>query len=279
VVGLLWLTLAAGAALTVVVVVLPRRASRARWRRLLHAASSRSVAGRLRLAVVRTLLPAAGRPAVARWSAARPAVAYRAVAFGAVGAGALGFVLAGPVAAAVLAAYGATGAALALRAATHRAETRSLRAAVDAVAALAAELRAGLTVGSAMAAASRSLAGPVVVGDGAATAARRVEAAVEVAEASGAPLADVLDRLDTHLRAVDRARATASAQAAGARASALLLAAMPVAGTGLGFLIGVDSLHVLLHTPLGSACVVGSVVLQLSGLAWAARLSRVEVPA
>jgi len=277
VVGLLWLALAAGAAVTVVVVA-PRRASR-RWRRLLHAATSPSVAGRIRLAVGRTLLPAAAGPALARWAAARSAVAHRAVALGAIGAGALGFVLAGPVAGAVVAAYGATGAALALRAATHRAEARSLRAAMDAVAAFAAELRAGVTVGSAIAAAARSLAGPVVVGDGAATVARRVEAAVEVAEASGAPLADVLDRLDTHLRAVDRAGATAAAQAAGARASALLLAAMPMAGVGLGFLIGVDSLHVLLHTPVGSACLGGSVVLQLSGLAWAARLSRVEVPA
>ena len=53
---------------------------------------------------------------------------------------------------------------------------------------------------------------------------RRVAAAVAVAESSGAPLADVLDRLDNHLRAVDRARATAAAQAAGARVSALLLA-------------------------------------------------------
>jgi tight adherence protein B len=192
-----------------------------------------------------------------------------------VGAGTVAGVAAGPAAAAVSATYAGLAVVLRARAVVRGGRIRSYRAAVESVAGLAAELRAGRSVGSALASAS-ALRGPVE-GDGAARVVERVTAAVELAESSGAPLADVLERLDTHLRAVDRARATVSAQAAGARASALLLAAMPVAGVGLGYAIGVDSVSVLLRTPLGAACLTGAVALQLGGLAWAGRLSRVEV--
>ena len=121
-----------------------------------------------------------------------------------------------------------------LVAAAARRRPRAGAAAVDAVAGLAAELRAGLPVASALAAAGPALRPPQAVGEAARRVGERVGTAVAVAESSGAPLADVLDRLDHHLRAVDRARAAAEAQAAGARVSALLLAGLPVAGVGLG---------------------------------------------
>ncbi len=88
---------------------------------------------------------------------------------------------------------------------------------------------AGLPVSVALAASAPSLQGDTA-GSGAVGVARRVAEAIDVAQTSGAPLADVLDRLDAHLRTVDRANAAAMAQAAGARASAVLLAVMPVAG-------------------------------------------------
>ncbi len=245
-------------------IVVPGRAARVRWRRLLGEVSTPRADRFLTVSRLQALLPAIRRPIASGVTLVASVV---------------GLILAGPVAGAVLATYGATATSLAHRAGLRRTEARSRVAAVAAVSMLAAELRAGIDVGSAMAEAERCLIGPTVVGNDAATVGRRVAAAVEVAEASGAPLADVLDRLDSHLRAVDRARATAAAQAAGARASALLLAAMPVGGLSLGFLVGVDSVGVLLHTPLGSACLAGSAVLQLGGLAWAARLSRVDVRA
>lgn len=234
-------------------------ATRARWRRLFRGTPTPP---RSPLSGLHTVLSHARRPVI-------PLVAGCC--------GVAGLLVGGLVAGAVLTAYGVLGVALAQRAATHRVEASSARAAMDAVAAVAAELRAGLPVGTALVAAETALEGPAVVGDSAAAVARRVRSAVALAESSGAPLADVLERLDAHLRAVDRTRATVSAQAAGARASAFLLAAMPAAGVGLGFLIGVDSLHILLHTPLGVACLMGSVALQLGGLAWAGRLGRVEV--
>ena len=197
---------------------------------------------------------------------------------------------AGPVAAAVLVAYGAAGFVLVRGLAARRSEQRAYRLATDAVVALAADLRAGQALAPAWRAAEESLreAGSLVLPrwrDGrdrapagaVAVVLARVVAATDLAERSGAPLADVLDRLDAHLRAVDRARAAASGQAAGARVSAGLLGAMPVAGVGLGVVIGVDASRVLLHTPLGAMAVALAVALQLGGLAWAARLATTEV--
>jgi tight adherence protein B len=112
--------------------------------------------------------------------------------------------------------------------------------------------------------------------DGVTVVVRRVVAAMALAQACGAPLADVLDRLDAHLRAVDRTRSVASSQAAGARVSAGLLAAMPVAGVGLGAVVGVDAWEVLLRTPAGALALFLAVALQLGGLAWAARLAAPE---
>jgi len=196
-----------------------------------------------------------------------------------VGAFTAGFAVGGPVAAVVLGAYGGTGAVLLRRSIQRRSVDRARRDAVDAVTTLAGDLRAGLAIGRALAEVEPVLVRATQAGADAALIATRIGAGVRVAEATGAPLADVLDRLDNHLRAVDRARAVASAQAAGARASAVLLALMPAAGLGLGAVIGVDPLHVLLRTPVGAAALLAAVALQLTGLRWAGYLARVVVAA
>ncbi len=196
------------------------------------------------------------------------------------GAGA-GLIASGFIAAAALGAYGCAGVVMLRRRARRRAQAMAHRVATDAVAALAADLNAGMAHGAALLAADTALrraadllrpapAGSLVTG-------RRVASAAAVSQASGAPLADVLERLDTHLRALDRASAIADTQAAGARASAALLAAMPVAGIGLGMAIGIDPVRVLLHTTVGGAALCLAVALQLGGLAWTAKLARVEV--
>ncbi len=208
---------------------------------------------------------AAGRIVAWRWI----------VPVAAAGAGLVGVPISGPVAGFVAAVYTAAAVILLRRRRAAQAYAHERVAAVDAVSTLAAELRAGLPVPVAMSAAHDGLGD----GPGAKAVVARLTSAIELAESSGAPLADVLDRLDVHLRAMERARRTALAQAAGARASAALLAALPVAGVGLGYLVGVDPAHTLLHTTLGAACVGGAVVLQLAGLLWSGRLSQVEVPA
>jgi tight adherence protein B len=101
----------------------------------------------------------------------------------------------------------------------------------------------------------------------------RIEAARRVAEDTGAPLADLLDRLEADASTAIRARASAAAQASGAQATAWLLAALPAAGIALGTGVGADPLHVLLHTPLGALCATAAIVLQIAGLAWVHRLA------
>ncbi|MCA2214570.1 hypothetical protein LDL48_17095 [Wangella sp. NEAU-J3] len=93
-----------------------------------------------------------------------------------------------------------------------------------------------------------------------------------LAERTGAPAADLVERLEADARAADRAMASAAAQSAGAQATALLLAALPLGGIALGYGIGVDPLAVLLHTGPGAACAIGAVLLQCAGLLWADRL-------
>lgn len=282
---------AAGALVAAAVAVAtPLRAARARWRLLVGPPASvrssghhRSTAGAPVPGDASSGPPPNPVPLAQRTLARLTALSMRrhraTVAWAGLAAALLGSVAGGPVAGAVLGAYGACGAAAGMRWLRHRAEARSHRAAVDAVVGLAAELRAGIPASVALATVAPILEGPAVFGADAASVGRRVGAAAQLAESTGAPLADVLDRLDGHLRAVDRARGTAAAQAAGARASAGLLAAMPLGGVCLGFLVDTDPLHVLLHTPLGAGCLVGAVGLQLVGLAWSVRLSRLEVAA
>jgi tight adherence protein B len=103
----------------------------------------------------------------------------------------------------------------------------------------------------------------------------RASAAVTLAETTGAPLADLLERIEADGRAADRAAAVASAQSAGARTTAWLLGALPAAGIALGYGVGADPLKVLLHTPLGAVCATAALALQVAGLAWVGRLADV----
>ncbi|WP_434742560.1 hypothetical protein [Micromonospora sp. SH-82] len=178
-----------------------------------------------------------------------------------------GLLLAGPVAAAAAAGYGLLGMRALLRQqATRRAE-RDRRRRLDQLCGLAADLRAGLPV-------------PVSLrpdGDDSSDDTDRIEqlaaAAVRLAEQTGAPLAELLERVEADTRVGDRGLASAAAQAAGARATAWLLAALPLGGIGLGYGIGVDPVAILLHTPIGAACTLAAVALQAVGLAWADRLT------
>lgn len=104
---------------------------------------------------------------------------------------------------------------------------------------------------------------------------RLAQAAVRLADRTGAPLAELVERIEADARSTDRGLAAAAAQAAGARATAWLLAALPLGGIGLGYGIGVDPLDVLLHTPIGGGCAIVAVALQVVGLLWADRLGAV----
>ncbi|WP_435818964.1 hypothetical protein [Micromonospora chersina] len=175
-----------------------------------------------------------------------------------VGAGS-GALLGGPVAAVVLAAYGTLAARAVRRRGLRRAADRAHRRDLDQLGALAADLRAGLPPGGS-------------IGDGPRRVATLARAAVRLADRTGAPLAELLERVEADARAADRGLAAAAAQAAGARATAWLLAGLPLGGIGLGYAIGVDPVAVLLHTPVGGGSAVAAVALQVGGLIWAERL-------
>ncbi len=173
----------------------------------------------------------------------------------------------GPVGGVVAAVYAVIAVTYALRRRRELTRARDRSRALDALATLAADLRAGQAPPAGRAAAAPLLDAVPFVRD-------RVAAAWQVADATGAPLADLLDRLDTDLRGLERVRLAAAAHAAGTRATAGLLAVLPVAGIGVGYGMGADPLHVLLHTPVGAACAGVAVLLQLAGLVWTGRLSR-----
>ena len=181
-------------------------------------------------------------------------------------AAAAGLMTGGPVAGVVAAAYAGLGGRALVRRAERRRAAVERAASLDSLAALAADLRAGLPP---VAASSQ----PITTG-GVARRLRRLTASVwRLAEQTGAPAADLVERIEADARAADRAGASAAAQAAGAQATAMLLAALPLGGLALGVLIGADPVEVLLRTPLGAACAIGAVVLQSAGLLWAERLA------
>jgi tight adherence protein B len=230
----------------------------------------------------------------------------RFIGLAAVLAALLGEISGGPVAALVSVVYGALGARALARRIAKRSDTAARARQLDDLSALAADLRAGLPSAAASDLHTTLSTGtpPFAIhsGDGRTSAGSlrpartgpnrgfvgavskhaihhelritALTAAVwRLAEQTGAPAADLVDRIEADARAADRAQASAAAQAAGAQATALLLAALPLGGIALGYAIGADPLQVLLHTPLGAACAAGAVLLQCAGLFWADRLT------
>ncbi|AGL13964.1 type II secretion system F family protein [Actinoplanes sp. N902-109] len=204
------------------------------------------------------------------------------------------FLLGGPVAAAV----GSLHAVLLARGFVQHARTQ-LRAAqraraLDDLGALAADLRAGARAGIAPVGAGKGIApigahsGIAPIGAHPGTAAigahpgiapiggrlgELTSAAERLAERIGAPTADLIERIEADARAADRGRARADAESAGTRATAVLLTFLPVGGLAIGYGIGADPLHVLLHTPVGAACAIAAALLQATGVFWAGRLT------
>jgi tight adherence protein B len=172
------------------------------------------------------------------------------------------------VAAVISAGYVATGAVVLASRRRAAADAKAFAAALAAIGAVAADLRAG---GDPLVSLARVQ--PALQPAAASSMSRRVAAALRVAEDTGAPLAELLDRLETDGRTLARARAAATAQASGAQATAWLLAALPAAGIALGTGVGADPVDVLLRTPLGAACAGGAMTFQMLGVAWTGRLA------
>ncbi|MFH8369153.1 type II secretion system F family protein [Streptomyces sp. NPDC018031] len=101
-----------------------------------------------------------------------------------------------------------------------------------------------------------------------------VAACWQVAVDGGAGLATGLDRVGAALRAERDQREQLRAQLASQRATALVLAILPVFVLLIGTVMGAAPLRVLFHTPIGVACLVVGGLLEWAGLVWTARLVR-----
>lgn len=178
----------------------------------------------------------------------------------------------------------------------RRARERRQDAVIDLCGALAGEVRAGRQPGEALLCAAHDsgelgdaraavLAAARFGGDvpGALAAAARqpgaeglrgLAACWRVAVDQGAGLAAGLDRLEGALRAERDQRSDLRAQLAGARATAVMLAGLPVLGFLLGVALGSDPLHVLLHTGAGLGCLLAGGALEALGMWWVTRIVR-----
>ena len=191
----------------------------------------------------------------------------------------------GPVA--LVALGGAVGVVAAERARSRRAARRRATAerVEECVAVLAAELSAGRSAPEALAGAA-SVA-PTLVAPAARAAAlggdptaelraaadapgadtmRDVAAAWSVAHSTGAPLADLLGRAAVRAQDDLVTGREVEEQLAPVRATARVLAVLPVMGLLLGAGLGVDVLSLLLRTGWGQLCLLGAVTLVATGL-------------
>ena len=169
--------------------------------------------------------------------------------------------------------------------------------AVEASAVLAGELRAGRAPHVALLAAAEVAAGPTadVLAAGAATAAvggdvaqvllraeasaspellRGLAACWSVCAGTGSGLAAAVDRLEEAQRDAQARRRAVRAELAGPRATARLLAGLPLLGIALAAALGASPLHVLLGTGVGRVCLVVGTALDVAGVLWTRRLAR-----
>ncbi|MBT0994151.1 type II secretion system F family protein [Cellulomonas sp. DKR-3] len=108
-----------------------------------------------------------------------------------------------------------------------------------------------------------------------------VVAATRTAEELGAPLATMLDRVAESIAQDVEARDEVDAALAGPRATARVLAGLPLLGLALAALLGADPFAVLLGGGLGTTAGVAGAVLLIVGRRWTARLidgAQREVP-
>ena len=99
-----------------------------------------------------------------------------------------------------------------------------------------------------------------------------VAAVLDLCERSGAPAADVLDALAGGLRAESAAATEVRIALEAPAATARVMSLLPLAGLALGALLGIDTLHVLVSTSAGHACLVAGAAAWASGRWWISRL-------
>ena len=95
-----------------------------------------------------------------------------------------------------------------------------------------------------------------------------------IAETRGLALAELLGAVRVDLLGRQRFRQRTEAGLAGARATAAVLAGLPLLGVGLGQLMGASPLSVLFGGGLGGVMLVTGSILLCVGLLWTDRIVR-----
>lgn len=102
---------------------------------------------------------------------------------------------------------------------------------------------------------------------------RAAAACWEVAAASGAGLASSLTVLADAARESERVRAELEAGLAEPRATALVLAFLPLLGVGLGAALGAEPLPWLLGSAVGRLALLAGLALEVAGAGWSWRIA------
>jgi tight adherence protein B len=175
---------------------------------------------------------------------------------------------------------------------SERRVERRLESLTEGLGALAADLRSGRPLDAATEAAvaacadaetaaalARALRAPAAAPgpgqDEELTAAlRRIAGGVLLSVRTGCSLAAVTAAVEDDLRARHRLRLELRTATAGPRASARLLAGLPVLGLAMGSGVGADPWQVLTTTASGQVLMVVGTALELAGLSWSGHLVR-----
>lgn len=186
----------------------------------------------------------------------------------------------------------ATAARLVVLALARRAADRTARDVVEGCTVLAAHLRVGQVPSRALATAAAAcpalrpahetllLGGDVVpvwlaqAGAPGAGGLRELARAWQVATRSGASLGSTLEQVAAGQSADQALRAVVASELAAPRATGKLMAALPVLGLGMGYLLGGDPVGWLTAGPAGWACSVAGVALACAGVLWIEALAR-----
>jgi tight adherence protein B len=96
----------------------------------------------------------------------------------------------------------------------------------------------------------------------------------QVSTETGAPMSATLDQVAVGLAADQSLGAVVASELSAPRATGKVMAALPVCGIVLGYLLGGDPVTWLLEQPVGWTCLLGGVVLACLGVLWIEALAR-----